>query len=74
MIKEVIRKILILCACLVGSVFLLAHERSVGYLSVSQMQKALIVLIFATVALFWLIVIRVASKHKANQLNRDRST
>jgi hypothetical protein len=65
MLKEIIRKMLILCACFVVSVLLLAHERSAGYLSVGQMQKALIVLIFVSVALFWLTIIRVASRHKA---------
>jgi hypothetical protein len=73
MIKEVIQKILILCVCFVASVFLLAHEASVGYLSTSQMQKLLILLMCATVALIWVIIIRVASRHKANQMNRDRS-
>ena len=64
MIKEVLVKISLLFVCFVGSVLLLAHGRSIGYLSMSQMQKALIGLICVFVALFLLIVVRVGSKYR----------
>lgn len=70
MYKKVTLRLLALWCCFIAMLFVVTHERTVGNLSLANMQRTIYASGVLVLVIFWVIIFKVAMEFKA--LKRSR--